>query len=353
MKVLFLSSMPNRPTGGIRVIYNYVNILNALGYESYVLHPLKSYYYRYADTITPVFKLNKISSLDHIVIPDDYIGRSTRNNLKNHKNYSIFIQNPYIIRTVQRHSNKELINKIFDDAKYILCISDDSVSMISLLYPQVINKIVRTIWSLPYTSKLKLDVSLKEKIITYMPRKNIDHIQLVVDAIEKKLPKDWTLLPLKGLSRIELERKLNFSSIHLTFGSFEGLPAPPVEAALAGNFVLGYHGNGGKEYWLAPNFTEINVCDIQSFCCKVISKVNEIEMSPYIFESLKPGIECLHEKFSLENEKKCLTDFITLLSDQSTPNVSQFKYKTPFSTNYLSYQVDRFLTKYKQLLGRL
>ena len=32
---------------------------------------------------------------------------------------------------------------------------------------------------------------------------------------------------------------------------------PPIEAALAGNKVIGYTGEGGKEYWKKPIFTEI------------------------------------------------------------------------------------------------
>ena len=37
---------------------------------------------------------------------------------------------------------------------------------------------------------------------------------------------------------------------------------PPLEAAIAGNKVIGYTGGGGKEYWNKPIFEEIQSGDI-------------------------------------------------------------------------------------------
>ena len=45
----------------------------------------------------------------------------------------------------------------------------------------------------------------------------------------------------------------------------EGLGIPPIEAAIAGNKVIGYTGKGGNEYWNNPIFTEIAHGDISGF----------------------------------------------------------------------------------------
>ena len=42
------------------------------------------------------------------------------------------------------------------------------------------------------------------------------------------------------------------------------LPLPPTEAALAGNQVIGYTGEGGGEYWKKPIFTEIKTGEIKT-----------------------------------------------------------------------------------------
>ena len=63
------------------------------------------------------------------------------------------------------------------------------------------------------------------------------------------------------------------SKIFLSFSYAEGFGMPPIEAAMAGNKVIGYTGGGGKEYWRKPIFEEIQSGDIKNFsektryCC--------------------------------------------------------------------------------------
>ena len=46
---------------------------------------------------------------------------------------------------------------------------------------------------------------------------------------------------------------LSKSKIFLSFSNLEGIGIPPIEAALAGNKVIGYTGGGGIEYWKLTN----------------------------------------------------------------------------------------------------
>lgn len=345
--------MPSKPTGGVRVIYNYVNILNLIGGDAYVLHPLKNYSYKFSDSPAPIYRSNYISSNDHLIIPDVFIGRSSKEKLNGHSNFSLLIQNPYIIRTIQKYNNKELINNVFSNAKFILCISEDTELMIAEMFPQVKGKLIRTTWSLPDDSKLVFNPTGKEKIISYMPRKNIDHIQLTLDTIEINLPNDWKLIPIVRKSRAQLEDILNRSAIHLSFGSFEGLPAPPVEAAISGNYVIGYHGNGGKEYWKSPNFTEVNVCDIYDFSKKILNRVRILDANPKIISELNLGVSDLKKKFSGQFESECINIFLHKLLTENLNLNDNFIIKTPYLTNFISYQIDRILVKYKQLSSGL
>ena len=45
---------------------------------------------------------------------------------------------------------------------------------------------------------------------------------------------------------------------------------PPVEAAIAGNKVIGYTGEAGKEYWHEPVFTEIPVGNFSKFSFEIL-----------------------------------------------------------------------------------
>mgnify|MGYP003726531753 FL=1 len=79
------------------------------------------------------------------------------------------------------------------------------------------------------------------------------------------MPKSWKLKPIHNLTQKEVYKYLLKSKIFLAFSKLEGLPLPPVEAAIAGNKVIGYTGEGGKEYWREPLFTEISNGDFLKF----------------------------------------------------------------------------------------
>ena len=68
------------------------------------------------------------------------------------------------------------------------------------------------------------------------------------------------------LMKIEVSKILNKSKIFLSFSELEGLGIPPIEAALAGNKVIGYTKSLGKEYWKKPIFTNVYNGDIKDYC---------------------------------------------------------------------------------------
>ena len=77
------------------------------------------------------------------------------------------------------------------------------------------------------------------------------------------------------------------------------MPLPPVEAALAGNYVVGYTGEGGKDYWKKPIFTEIYSGDIRNFVQKTLEKVNKYNCKNKMF---KQQYNKLAKEFSKQNE---------------------------------------------------
>jgi glycosyltransferase involved in cell wall biosynthesis len=96
---------------------------------------------------------------------------------------------------------------------------------------------------------------------------------------------------------------LSASSIFLSFSDFEGLPLPPLEAALAGNLVIGYTGQGAREYWEAPNFLEINQGDIQGFVAATCKAIEAIDTMRLTRDDLNPLINRLTERFSTATEE--------------------------------------------------
>jgi len=188
--------------------------------------------------------------------------------------YGIFVQNGYL---VSKNIRPDEIDACYASAKSIICISEDAMRCVRSFFPDASKKLIRVIYSV--NQKIFFPSERKENIITYMPRKQKSHSDLLIPTLHRKLPKGWKIEPIDGMTEVQVAAALSKSKIFLAFSDFEGLPVPPVEAALCGNFVIGYTGQGGKEYWQAPIFTEIESGDIVDFLEKTLCKVNQIEES--------------------------------------------------------------------------
>ena len=93
-----------------------------------------------------------------------------------------------------------------------------------------------------------------------------------------------------------MAQALKRSSVFLAFSDLEGLPLPPLEAALTGNFVVGYHGEGGREYWHDGVFVGIEKGNLHSFVHETLELIHRIDT-----EGLRPRasvIDDLHHYFS-------------------------------------------------------
>ena len=81
---------------------------------------------------------------------------------------------------------------------------------------------------------------------------------------------------------------------------------PPIEAALAGNKVIGYTGEGGKEIWHKPIFTEVPNGDILKFVDEILKSLSDNKISL----DFKLQRKKIVDNFSINKEKKNLIKMI-------------------------------------------
>ena len=143
-----------------------------------------------------------------------------------------------------------------------------------------------------------------------MPRKKKDHAGRLLFILNQHLPKNWRIRSLDNLKESEVIEFLQKSKIFLSFSELEGFGLPPVEAALCGNYVIGYTGESGKEYWKPPIFNEVFSGDIRKFSSLIINKVNELSKNANEHNILKTHIKNLAEKYSVKKEKLSLDKLI-------------------------------------------
>lgn len=329
MQLIYLCHSIKRPVGGVKVIYKQAGLANELlrpqGHEAFVMHPNTwRFKARWFDNKTPTLRrffglqwldgkpsLSDIGnffkhSQHRVVIPELWARKYGWQLARANVPYAIFVQNGYFINK----GNSARLDEAYAGARCILTISDDTSRCVSLAFPGSESRIQRIHYSID--SKRFRPTGIKENIITYMPRKMADHSLKVIFFLRHNLPKHWKIVPINDLDEDGVTSLLQRSKIFMSFSHFEGCPLPPLEAALCGNQVVGYTGQGAKEYWARSIFDEVESGDVATFSQRILSKAREIDSCdafPIDFQTINQ----LATKFSSHQEENDLKLLLTKL----------------------------------------
>lgn len=301
LNIIYICTADKGPAGGPKIIYNHSDIINKISKNvtSEILHIKKKKYRKWNTSIKKIlriktneyfgWKFNDITveknfkskwlnsnikiknsfnfnkDKDFVIVPEIFAHLAIDLLKQSGIQYGIFVQNGYLLNIT---NNYKKLNEAYKNAKFILSYSKDITNCINLGFKNCEKKIIKTNISID-AKKFNLK-SRKKNIITYMPRKLSHHSENLVFFLKKKLPKGWRLKSLNNLTEHEVYNELSKSKIFLSFSDMEGLGIPPIEAAIAGNHVIGYTGQGGKEYWKKPLFTEIPHGNLSKFVDEIL-----------------------------------------------------------------------------------
>jgi hypothetical protein len=315
-RIIYLCNADNTPTGGIKVIYRHAELLAGLGADAYVMHPDNlDFSCTWFEHHTKLLRSQELDpATDFLILPEIYAGPIGPQCIDQHVRFAIFVQNGYATHSLMLEQTHEMLDRVYQGADLILSISEDTTQMVLLNYPRVDPAgVVRAQYSIHERFLVDNRAAKAAEMLTisFMTRKMIDHVDRVIYALRQQLRKNGTLLPWKiepiqNADEATVARILSASSIFLSFSEFEGLPLPPLEAALAGNLVIGYTGQGGREYWLRPNFEEIPQGDIRGFVAATYEAIRKIETKRVTYDDLAPAIRTLSKQYSLLAETQGL-----------------------------------------------
>lgn len=309
--IIFILHSNNHKSGGDKVIYRQSELINNLslnGIKSEILHPenvsFQHTWFEHNASFKRNLKLDPKN--DFVVIPEIWALPHAKLLSDIGVKYAIYVQNGYLTNIpVSIGYSIEELNIAYKNASLILSISDDTTECIKLAFPELKTEIIRIHYSVDI-EKFKID-SKKENLITYMPRKLSFHSKMIIFFLKNRLPQHWRINAIDGLNEDGVRDILSRSKIFMSFSEFEGCPLPPVEAGLSGNHVVGYTGEGAKEYWNLPIFTEVYCGDIRDYVEKVLRKINELENNPPVdFES----IDTLAKRYSADAEIRTVSKFV-------------------------------------------
>lgn len=325
MELIFLCPAIKKAIGGVKVIYRQAGLIHQLGqsqgFAAAVMHPNTWFFrVRWFDSQVPLkrafFKLrwmgkpsfsNMAGAFDAerqmVVIPELWARKYGAQLLDMGVTYAIYVQNGYYI-VKGRPAD---LDRAYQGARCILTISEDASRCVALAFPGVEHKILRVHYSVD--AQRFRPHGAKDNIITYMPRKLADHSSKVLFFLRHHLPKHWRIVPIDGLNEAQVAAVLEKSKIFMAFSHFEGCPLPPLEAALSGNQVIGYTGQGAKEYWRPDIFEEVPSGDVAGFARRVVDKVQAIDQAQQFDVSL-PAIEALARTYSEDQERADMLQFL-------------------------------------------
>ena len=343
INIIYLMPAHKGASGGSKVIYQHSEIINKFGIEnisSKILHlkkkktakfrlSLKKKIYNknsknygwlanemtVASNFIPPSSWNKSKiqiksdmnfnpDTDFIIIPEIWAHFAYDILIRQKIKYAIFALGAYAMNSFYDH---EKLSKAYSKAEFILTVSDDTSKCVKFIFPNCRNKVFKINLSIDH-KKFKIPKK-KDNLITFIPRALTDHLHILSLFLFNKLPKKWRIEPLSNLDEKQLIKKLSSSKIFLSFSYLTGLGMPPIEAAIAGNKVIGYTGEGGKDYFQKPIFEEIQTGDIKNFSEKILNVVSNLPENWH--KKTWYHRKKLASKYSNINEKKLIKKLVS------------------------------------------
>lgn len=260
--IYFLTPDHQEPSGGIRVIYRHVDILNDAGVDAFVLHQRRGFRCSWFENQTRIAYAGDTKVLlgDILVIPEICLGVLDR--LPADTQYAIFNQGVHLTwkartRDVAKHyvRGSGLVG--------VVTVSEHSEEMLRYAFDNVD---VRRVHVAIDSSMFRSVEGPRTNRIAYMPRRMSEDAHQLLELLRARGSLDgWEVVPLHGLPHHQVAAQLRATKIFLAFAYQEGFGLPPAEAMACGNYVIGYHGFGGRELFRPDFSTSVETGDIVAF----------------------------------------------------------------------------------------
>jgi len=298
--VYFLTPDYDRPAGGVRVIYRHVDILNTAGIRAAVVHQRAGFRCSWFRNQTPVVDVGRctLGKNDLLVLSEvdgDLFAR-----LPSGARHVIFNQNAHLTWTRGEEAmTSHLVGN--PDLAGIVTVSAHNAAMLGFAFPWL--EVRRLHLSLD-RELFYDDNSVRARTITYMPRRGSDDARQVLEMCRNRGALDgWAVVPLDGLSHEEVAAQLRLSRIFLAFTYQEGFGLPAAEAMASGNYVIGYHGYGGREFFQPRFSTPISNGDVLDFAerLEALLKLDDVGFEPYRLKASKAA-QFIRTTYSAERE---------------------------------------------------
>lgn len=240
----------NRACGGIRHIYRMVDVLNEKGVEACVFHSRPGFSCTWFSHRTRI----QASSRLHLEQGDVLITPEV-----NHLRAYARTAAASVVVLNQNHFNTFGGAGIHPAAPHLYPGWPNAVAVLTTsnrcraFVEGVVHRML-PVHSVRYVVDTDLFIpSRKRKTMAFMPRKRRNDVEAVIQLLRRSRSLEgWEFLPIEGMNETEVARVLGSAAVFLSFSEREGFGLPPAEAMAAGCYVIGFTGDGGREF-MVPN----------------------------------------------------------------------------------------------------
>ena len=266
------------PSGGVRVAYRHVDLLNAAGIEARVLHRGNNFSCTWFDHRTLV-----VGSRETLIGPRDLVvvgelAVSLLDQLPRGFRFVVFNQNQHL---TWRLASSERVHRYTHSAKLaaIMTVSEYGAEMLRYLAPGV--EVIRTHNSIDPGIFFPDQEHARPRTIAYMPRRGRDEAKQVLGILGNRGALDgWSVSEISGVTERQVGDMLRDASVFLSFAYQEGFGLPAAEAMACGAYAVGFHGHGGREFFRPEWSTAVESGDVLALAKAVAETLDREQDEP-------------------------------------------------------------------------
>lgn len=313
--IYYLTPDYNDPSGGVRTIYRHVDLLNAAGVPAIAAHQRSGFRCTWFDNSTRVsdVRSSPLGPRDILVIPetDGYVMPSPPLGVR----HVVFNQNSHFTwnggdDAVRHHYATS------PDLMAVMTVSEHCSDLLRYAFPGLP---VRRVHQSIDPSLFHPDGAERSRTIVYMPRRGReDAVQVLQLLLARGVLDDWEVLALDGLSYSAVAEALRRSTIFLSFAYQEGFGLPAAEAMACGNYVIGFDGFAGREFFRPEFSCPIGTGDVLAFARAVEEVIRLEERHPgWCAARGAEASRFVLDEYSPPREREDVIDFFAHMLDAS------------------------------------
>lgn len=307
------------PSGGIKVIYRYVEHLCALGYDARVWHGTPGFAYESWGSTAPVdtgIELD-FAAGDVLVMPET--GGSKWSFLPDGNPVVMLCQGmDFVFANSDFLTDEPGDYPGWPDATAAIAISDAIHTFLTRAcapgFP---------LHSVPVQIEDWFKPLEKERRLALMPRRRREDLLGAVQLVRRSgRLGDWEIVLIDGMTQQQVADELGRAAIFLFGAEREGVGLPGAEAMASGCYVVGFTGDGAKEYMLPDHSSVVADSDVVAMCDRTLEAMDWFENAPEVIrQRADAGRDWVRSRHNAELVRRHLADAFTAITAPGSPSL--------------------------------